>query len=216
MATLVANTQQVAEVNHFTNVVMAIGLIAVAIGVIITIVGAVALKVGLLRQSSFEPWKVLSGIWGTVLIVSIPGLVTYGSTLMTPPAKTNAQTVEPAYKTGWDEKVEFANSKSEEEIISIMGESNYQAAKEAMEEPGANSWDPKISWSSYDKMLIYRTGADGAVDPCMQIRLFYVPKGSTSTTFGKGKHLDFTHPDFSEEKCGGPVESYKNPNAVDG
>lgn len=198
--------------NNFTGVFLALALIAVSIGIIITIVGVVAYKSGVIQQSKFEPWKILAGLWGAVLLVSMPSLIYYGSTLMPPPAATNAQIVTPAYEGFTETKVEFADTKDEAEIEQILGSENFEAAKEAMKGERVNSWDSPDSWYSYDKMLIYRTGSDGKVDPCMKVRLFYMKKGTTSGSFGSAKTLDYTHPDYSESKCGGPVEEYSNPD----
>lgn len=184
--------------NNFTGVFLALALIAVSIGIITTIVGVVAYKSGVIQQSKFEPWKILAGLWGAVLLISMPSLIYYGSTLMPPPAATNAQTVTPAYenfdKTEIINKADTWGPEAKEQIKAALGSqaSNYGRA--------LNSDDVTLKfWPSADDPQ--------KPDACYEMVL------SWADTVGGGNGIITTDeatitPDgYSEEACGGPLKS---------
>lgn len=197
--TVAVDAPSLAPVNELTGTMIAVALIATGIGVITTIVGVVLLKSGVIPQSKFEPWKIVTALWGTVLLVSLPALVHFGSTLFPAPPMTNAQAVTPAYENF--EKAEvinntdtFLTAKSEEEMKAVLGSQ-------------AENYDHIFNYD--DVTLHYWPSADdeSKADVCYEMILDWgdlVGGGNGEYRTGK-EHI--TPDGFSEEACGGPLKT---------
>lgn len=189
---------EVPEVDRFAGMWLGLGLTAGVIALLVTVVGFTLLKTGMVKQSPFDPGKFLLGLWGMVLIVSMPSLIGWGSTFMPAPARTEAQAVTPAYESD----VVSANNQAgggngKEDLKSILG-SSY------------GKYESQIKNEMHNALIVrYKKNAseDAGVDPCYQIEVSW-----TSVTGGLNNgnfedHLEHVTPDgYSPERCGGPVK----------
>lgn len=181
--------------NNFAGVFLALSLIAVGIGIITTIVGVVAYKSGLVQQSKFDPWKIVAGLWGAVLLVSMPALIYYGSTLMPAPAATNVQAVQPAYDRIGD-SITLTARGDKEAIDTVLG-SQAQKYKDLMREA-------YVLNTNYELTYLPAAGDKLTPDPCYEMTL----KGHSFSDDRnpEGKSWQITPDGYSETTCGGPLK----------
>lgn len=182
--------------NNFTGVFLALALIAVSIGIIITIVGVVAYKSGVIQQSKFDPWKILAGLWGTVLLVSMPSLIYYGSTLMPPPAATNAQVVQPAYDRIGD-SITLTARGDKDAIDTVLG-SQAQEYKDLMRKA-------YVLNTNYELTYLPSSGDRLTPDPCYEMTL----RGHSFADDKNPEYMSWqiTPDGYSEAACGGPLKT---------
>lgn len=129
--------------NQWGSYFMAATLIAVFIGIIITILAVVAHRQGMTSSLKMNPRSFLVAMWGTVIIVSIPGLIAYGSTFMPAPAVSTATRVDPAYLEAKGD-VQKKTGATKEDVITFIGQGAYDENKDKFEKDGSAYAKPTI------------------------------------------------------------------------
>lgn len=186
----------VEELNKWGSILMAVALIAVFIGVIVTIVGLVMFKQGATSSLKFNPKSVLVALWGAVVIVSIPGLIAFGSTFMPAPAKSTATRVDPAYLESKADTQRKTNA-SKDEIIKFIGQDTYEQNKDKIERVSNPYAKPTILFQPASAQ------DNGTPDQCTKVRV-QVWRGANQ--YSGFDTLEFAPANYDEASCGGLQE----------
>ena len=173
------------QTNALGGTFMAIGLILCVIGFMLTVVVFMLHKGG--KLGNFNPWKMLVPVWAVVSIASIPGLVHFGSTLFPKPPISQAESAVAAYEQGT-------------KGLGIVGSENR--AMRLIIEEDRDQGPPTTKF----KELMYKKTDSGEMDSCTKVKLIYM---RNDLFLGPQEFAFYAIPvDYSEEKCGGPVQEW--------
>lgn len=170
------------KLNELGGTFMAVALILCTVGFITTVTLMALNKGG--KLGNFNPWRVLTPVWAAILIMSLPGIIHFGSTLFPKPPISQAEAVTPAYKnegggTGTITSRDKARELIAPEEIDAVAETKLAGFKE----------------------LTYHKTGDGTLDPCVKVKVTF------ANEMAKGQEY-FTPASYSESTCGGPVKEW--------
>lgn len=175
------------KLNELGGIFMASTLILCTMAFMTTIVLMSLNKAG--KLGSFSPWKILVPVWATVAIVSLPGLIHFGSGFFPKPAPSKAEAVTPAYKNDGGGTGTITSQDQAKKLVADF---------------------PELPPGSF-KELVYHKTKSGDLDPCVKMKL--VASGSTwveleALGFNQDLSTYVTPASYSESTCGGPIKEW--------
>lgn len=170
------------KLNELGGTFMAVALILCTVGFIVTVTLMALNKGG--KLGNFNPWRVITPVWAAVLIVSLPGIIHFGSGFFPKPPISQAEAVTPAYENGGNGT---GTVKNRDKARALILQEEIDAAAEA-------------KLAGFQELTYHKTET-GELDPCVKMKVTF------ANEMAKGQEY-FTPASYSESTCGGPVKEW--------